>query len=196
MNSGGCIQLFPDILTGVFYLCWIPVPTGLRRAISSIRIRMPFFRFALTFLLVKLLGFIIYYAYPRPPGMCSIWVNSNPHTPAITAGWDALTICCTFRSLPACTPRSNVFASMPSLHASYPLIVIVLRHPYTTGWINLLSGTIMVGICSLQYNSSHHYVLDCWRGLSVDFQASCCSIPCMGKVGGFPQVGRSFALSS
>src|SRR5882762_7593637 len=57
---------FLDILTGLFYLCWIPLPLAFAGYLFY-KDKNAFFRFALTFLLVNLLGFVIYYVYPAAP---------------------------------------------------------------------------------------------------------------------------------
>jgi len=60
---------------------------------------------------------------------------------------------------------SNVFAAMPSLHASYPLIVLYYGIKSRLRLANLLFGTIMVGIWFAAVYSSHHYVLDVLAGI-------------------------------
>jgi hypothetical protein len=57
---------FLDVVTGLFYLCWIPVPLSFAGYLFF-KNRRQFLYFALTFLLVNLLGFIIYYLYPAAP---------------------------------------------------------------------------------------------------------------------------------
>src|SRR5882762_7090876 len=57
---------FLDILSGIFYLCWIPLPLAFAGYLFY-KDKEAFFRFALTFLLVNLLGFVIYYVYPAAP---------------------------------------------------------------------------------------------------------------------------------
>lgn len=60
---------FLDVLTGFFYLSWVPVPLGFA-AFLFFKNRKWFLEFSLTFLFVNILGFIIYYVYPAaPPGM-------------------------------------------------------------------------------------------------------------------------------
>lgn len=90
----------------------------------------------------------------------------NPHTPGNTAGlgrFDSLLHVSVFSSLYA--KSSNVFAAMPSLHASYPLVTLYYGIRTRQGWINLLFGTIMVGTWFAAVYSSHHYVLDVLAGI-------------------------------
>ncbi|HWB93788.1 MAG TPA: phosphatase PAP2 family protein, partial [Puia sp.] len=60
---------------------------------------------------------------------------------------------------------SNVFAAMPSLHASYPLTVLYYGIRYRMKWWNALFGLIMVGIWFAAVYASHHYVLDVLAGI-------------------------------
>src|SRR5579872_739354 len=57
---------FLDIASGLFYLCWIPLPLAFAGYLFY-KDKSAFFRFALTFLLVNLLGFVVYYSYPAAP---------------------------------------------------------------------------------------------------------------------------------
>lgn len=158
---------FLDILAGVFYLCWIPVPLAFAGYLFY-KDKNAFLRFSLTFLLVNLLGFVIYYVYPAAPPwyVQQYGFGFNPHTPGNTAGlgrFDSLLHVHVFAGLYA--KSSNVFAAMPSLHASYPLIVLYHGIRTRQGWINLLFGTIMAGIWFAAVYSSHHYVLDVLAGI-------------------------------
>jgi hypothetical protein len=158
---------FLDIASGFFYLCWIPLPLAFAGYLFF-KDREAFFRFALSFLLVNLLGFVVYYIYPAAPPwyVQQYGFSFNPHTPGNTAGlgrFDKYFNVKVFSSLYA--KSSNVFAAMPSLHASYPLIVLYYGIRTRMRWANLLFGTIMVGIWFAAVYSSHHYVLDVLAGI-------------------------------
>lgn len=157
-----------DVLAGLFYICWIPLPLAFAGYLFY-KDKNAFFRFALTFLLINLLGFVIYYVYPAaPPWYVEQYgFGFNPHTPGNTAGlgrFDSLLHVSVFSSLYA--KSSNVFAAMPSLHASYPLVTLYYGVRTRQGWVNLLFGTIMVGIWFAAVYSSHHYVLDVLAGIA------------------------------
>jgi hypothetical protein len=156
-----------DVLAGLFYLCWIPLPLAFAGYLFY-KDKNAFFRFALTFLLINLLGFIIYYVYPAaPPWYVEQYgFGFNPHTPGNTAGlgrFDKLLHVSVFSSLYA--KSSNVFAAMPSLHASYPLVTLYYGIRTRQGKVNILFATIMVGIWFAAVYSSHHYVLDVLAGI-------------------------------
>ena len=158
---------FLDILTGVFYLCWVPVPL-LFTVWLFFKDRTKSLHFALTFLFVNLLGFIVYYSYPAAPPwyVQQHGFGFNPATPGNTAGlarFDQFFGINLFTSMYA--KSSNVFAAMPSLHSAYPLIVLFHGIKNRLGKINVLFATIMVGIWFAAVYTSHHYVLDVVAGI-------------------------------
>ena len=57
---------FLDVLCGIFYLCWIPVPLAFA-AYLFFKDKKLFLQFSLTFVLVNFIGFVIYYTYPAAP---------------------------------------------------------------------------------------------------------------------------------
>lgn len=157
-----------DIITGIFYLCWIPLPLSFGIYLFY-KDRRSFFRFALTFLLTNLLGFVIYYAFPAaPPWYVEQYgFNFHANTPGNTAGmsrFDDFFHAHIFSAL--YSKSSNVFAAMPSLHSSYPLVVLYygLHGKYWKGAV--LFATIMMGIWFAAVYSSHHYVLDVLAGIT------------------------------
>jgi hypothetical protein len=163
--SHGTVLL--DVLSGLFYLCWIPLPLAFAGWLFY-RDKNTFFRFSLSFLLINLLGFLIYYIYPAAPPwyVQQYGFGFNPHTPGNTAGlgrFDEWIHRPVFSSLYA--KSSNVFAAMPSLHASYPLLVLYYGIRSRAGYINILFAVIMAGIWFAAIYSSHHYVLDVIAGI-------------------------------
>ena len=158
---------FLDILSGLFYLCWIPVPLAFA-GVLFFKNRKYFFQFSLTFFLVNIIGFIGYYLYPAAPPwyVAQYGFDFIPATPGNTAGlgrFDALTGVPVFRGLYA--KSSNVFAAMPSLHAAYMMIVLFFGLKMKMkGW-NILFAIIMFGIWFTAIYSGHHYVLDILAGM-------------------------------
>jgi len=156
-----------DIAAGFFYLCWMPLPLAFAGYLFY-KDKTVFLRYALTFLFVNLIGFVIYYAFPAAPPW---YVEQygfvfHPHTPGNTAGlgrWDDYFHVSVFAGLYA--KSSNVFAAMPSLHAAYPLTVLYYGVRYRLGWWNALFGLIMGGIWFSAVYSGHHYVLDVLCGI-------------------------------
>lgn len=160
---------FLDILTGFFYLCWVPVPL-MFAVILFLGRREQFFRFSLTFLLVNLVGFVIYYIYPAAPPwyVQQFGFTFNAATPGNTGGlhrFDDFFGAGIFKSLYA--QSSNVFAAMPSLHSAYPLIVLYYGiKTRMKKWLNLFFAIVMLGIWFSAVYTSHHYLWDVLAGIA------------------------------
>ncbi|MDQ6815040.1 MAG: phosphatase PAP2 family protein [Bacteroidota bacterium] len=158
-----------DILCGIFYLCWVPVPLVFAAYLFFARKREQFLYFALTFLLVNLIGFVGYYIYPAaPPWYVQMYgFTFNAHTPGNTAGlhrFDDFFQAGIFNALYA--KSSNVFAAMPSLHSAYNLIVLYYGMKNRLGLINIFFAVVAAGIWFAAVYSSHHYVLDVLAGIA------------------------------
>jgi membrane-associated phospholipid phosphatase len=156
-----------DIASGIFYLCWVPVPLIFSAYLFFSKRREQFLYFALTFLLVNLIGFIGYYIYPAAPPwyIQSYGFTFNAHTPGNTAGlhrFDDFFHAGIFNALYA--KSSNVFAAMPSLHSAYNVIVLFYGIKNRLGLINVLFAVIALGIWFAAVYSGHHYVLDVIAG--------------------------------
>jgi hypothetical protein len=159
---------FVDIVTGLFYLCWIPVPLSFATYLFFKK-RRQFLYFALTFLLVNLLGFVVYYLYPAaPPWYIQLYgFNFHPLTMGNTGGlakFDAFFHIDLFKSI--YSKGSNVFAAMPSLHSAYPVIVVYYSIKNRLKIANVLFIIVMVGIWFTAVYASHHYILDVLAGIT------------------------------
>lgn len=159
--------VFLDLLAGICYLCWIPLPLAFSAYLFN-RDKEWFFRYSLSFLLVNLVGFVIYYVYPAAPPwyVQQYGFGFNPHTPGNVAGlgrFDGYVHAGVFSAL--YSKSSNVFAAMPSLHAAYPLTVLYYGIRYRLGPINILFGSVMAGIWFAAVYSGHHYALDVLAGI-------------------------------
>jgi len=157
-----------DITSGLFYLSWIPVPL-LFASYLFYRNRRQFFYFSLTFLLVNLIGFVGYYLYPAAPPwyIMQYGTEFHAHTPGNTAGlarFDAFFGLGIFRSLYG--QSSNVFAAMPSLHSSYPVIVLYYGLKNRLGRANIFFAVVMAGIWFSAVYTGHHYILDVLAGIA------------------------------
>lgn len=158
---------FLDILTGIFYLCWIPVPLAFAAYLFFTR-RKQFLLFSMTFVLVNFLGFIVYYTYPAAPPWYVQYHGFafHPLTAGNTAGlikFDTYFHAGIFKSIYA--KGSNVFAAMPSLHSSYPVIVLYYGLKNKLGWLNIFFFIVMIGIWFSAVYLSHHYVVDVLAGM-------------------------------
>jgi membrane-associated phospholipid phosphatase len=115
-----------------------------------------------------MLGFIVYYTYPAAPPWYVQYHGLTFHT--LTAGntaglakFDAYFNVGIFKSIYA--KGSNVFAAMPSLHSSYPVIVLYYGIKNKLGLINIFFAIVMFGIWFSAVYLSHHYVLDVLAGI-------------------------------
>lgn len=158
-----------DVLAGIFYLCWIPVPLGFA-AYLFFRNRRSFLYFSLTFLLTNLIGFVVYYLYPAAPPwyVQEYGLDFIAGTPGNTAGlirFDHFFNITLFQSLYA--KGSNVFAAMPSLHSAYPLLVLYHAWRNNMGFMKIVFAIITVGIWFAAVYTSHHYILDVLAGIIV-----------------------------
>ncbi|SDE23694.1 phosphatase PAP2 family protein [Pedobacter soli] len=159
---------FLDVLTGLFYLMWVPVPLAFA-VYLFFKKKTEFVHFSLVFVWVNLLGFVVYYLFPAAPPwyVQTHGFNFIAGTPGNTAGlarFDQFFNITLFKGI--YSKGSNVFAAMPSLHSSYPLIVVYYTLKNKLGGINIFFITVMVGIWFSAVYSSHHYCLDVLAGIS------------------------------
>lgn len=156
-----------DIIGGLFYLCWIPVPLGFATYLFF-KNRREFLGFAITFFVVNLVGFVGYYTFPAAPPW---YVHQhgfvfNPATKADIGGlvkFDQFFNVHVFKDI--YSKGSNVFAAMPSLHSAYPIIVVYYGIRNKLGYANVILATVMVGIWFTAVYTSHHYILDVIAGI-------------------------------
>ncbi|MDB5156383.1 MAG: PA-phosphatase [Mucilaginibacter sp.] len=158
-----------DIIAGIFYICWIPVPLGFATYLFF-KNRREFLSFSLTFLVVNLLGFVIYYSFPAaPPWYIQahgfVFHAATPGNTGGLARFDNYFNVPIFQSI--YKNGSNVFAAMPSLHSAYPVIVIYYGLKNRLGLINIVLVTVMVGIWLTAVYTSHHYILDVLAGITT-----------------------------
>ncbi len=162
---------FMDVAAGIFYLCWIPVPLAFAGYLFF-KNRKQFLYFSLTFVLINFIGFVVYYLYPAAPPWYVEYNGFVFHakTPGNTAGlakFDAFFNAGIFKSI--YSKGSNVFAAMPSLHSSYPIVVLYYGLKNRLGLINIFFVAVMLGIWFTAVYASHHYILDVLAGILSAF---------------------------
>lgn len=158
-----------DIMAGVFYLCWVPVPIAFALYLYIKGRKLDYLRFSFCFLLVNLMGFCGYYIHPAAPPWYAMNYGFTPvlNTPGNVAGlgrFDQLVGLPVFHSIYG--KNANVFAAVPSLHAAYMLITtyyaMVSRQRKT---LVVLFAVICMGIWWTAVYSGHHYVIDVTLGI-------------------------------
>lgn len=169
MNEYWLIKHTPsvDVITGLFYLCWIPVPLGFATYLFFTR-KKEFLYFALTFFTVNLLGFLVYYTFPAaPPWYVQLhgfeFIANTPGNTGGLARFDNYFHADIFKGI--YVKGSNVFAAMPSLHSSYPVIVLYYGLKNRLKWANVFFAMVMLGIWFTAVYASHHYVVDVLAGI-------------------------------
>lgn len=167
---------FLDVLTGFFYLSWVPVPI-LFSCVQFFKNRRIFLEFILVFLWVNLIGFVIYYLYPAaPPWYVQLHGFAfQPLTPGNPAGlihFDHFFGIHLFQGMYA--KSSNVFAAMPSLHSAYPVVLLFFSIKSKNPWfVSGFISVLMVGIWFSAVYLGHHYVLDVLAGITCAILAIC-----------------------
>lgn len=158
-----------DFLSGIFYLCWVPLPVFYGLWVYFSGKSYDYLRFALVFLLVNLLGFGVYYLHPAaPPWYVALHgFEAVPGTPGEVAGlgaFDEMTGLGIFHGLYA--RNANVFAAMPSLHSAYTFVACIYAFIIKSGraWKWILS-CVTLGIWFTAVYTSHHYLLDVTGGI-------------------------------
>ena len=158
-----------DFFTGLFYLAWVPVPVAFGVFLHVKNHKRIFLQFSMVFLLVNLIGFIIYYLHPAaPPWYVMLHgfervldVSGNR---AGLSRFDDLIGFPLFNSIYG--RNSNVFAAVPSLHSSYLVVVLFYaikdkRKPIVLAIIALF----MCGIWFTAVYTAHHYIIDVLLGI-------------------------------
>lgn len=158
-----------DFLSGVFYLCWVPVPIAFAFSLFIVGKRDVLLHFVLVFLLVNFIGFAGYYIHPAAPPwyVMQHGFEAVVGTPGSVAGlgrFDEMVGMQIFG--PMYERNSNVFAAVPSLHAAYMTIAFIYSIVgKCRKWVIALFGVIMVGIWFTAIYSSHHYLIDVLLGI-------------------------------
>jgi len=156
-----------DIISGLFYLNWVPLPLGFAFYLFATRKKELFYKFGLVFLLTNIIGFIGYYVYPAaPPWYFAEFGNQFVNGPLDSrAGFiyfDNLIGIDFFKNV--YSKNSNIFAAIPSLHSAYPLIVLFYASKLKKTWLTIAIAIITFGIWFSAIYSGHHYIIDVLLG--------------------------------
>lgn len=162
-----------DLLGGIFYLCWVPVPVIFGLWLYFDGQKRVYLHFAICFLLVNLLGFAGYYIHPAaPPWYVALHgfepiMNTGGNVAGL-AGFQEITGWHVFDGLYA--RNSNVFAAVPSLHSAYVLVAFIYSLKAKCPlWMRITLAVIGIGIWFTAVYSSHHYLIDVLLGIGVTF---------------------------
>lgn len=166
-----------DILSGIFYLCWVPLPIIYGLYLYFTRRRELCLRFTTAFLIVNLIGFAGYYIHPAAPPW---YVMDYGFVPDYSIGgqvagfshFDEMTGLGVFNMLYG--KNANVFAAIPSLHSAYVPVALyyALKTTRSKFWISILS-VVSVGIWFSAVYSGHHYIIDVALGITCTIVGLC-----------------------
>jgi hypothetical protein len=156
------------------FLCAIPYGTFLF-AITGCAIWLYFrdytrmVRFGWCYLALNVAGFLTYHLYPAAPPWyfhahgcvvdLTVHATEGPNLARVDA-WLGVPY---FAGMYG--RASDVFGAMPSLHAAYALLIVLLAWPtYGVGW-RIVSVAFLVLMCFAAVYLDHHWVLDLVAGL-------------------------------
>ncbi len=161
---------FLDFLSGFFYINWMPIPLGFGIYLFY-KDKKLFVQYSISFLIINIMGFFIYYIYPAaPPWYVDIYgFDLHIGVPGDRAGlarFDKLIGFSLFEGI--YNKNANVLAAMPSLHSAYPIIVLFYALKKRMKIITIFLFTIFIfGIWFSAVYSSHHYIIDVVAGAAL-----------------------------
>ena len=167
---------FLDVISGLFYLCWIPVP--LAYAIwLFFNDKKLLLKFSFTFFLVNVFGIAVYYLYPAAAPwyveLHGFEKNFNiPGNEAALSNFDEFFGIQLFHNMYA--KNANVFAAVPSLHCAFPVITLYFGWKKRLKWASAAFLIITLGIWFAAVYSRHHYIIDVFLGFLCAVMAIIC----------------------
>ncbi|MCD8288513.1 MAG: phosphatase PAP2 family protein [Prevotella sp.] len=182
-----------DLLSGLFYLCWIPVPMIYSICLFFSGKRRESLKASTAFLVVNIIGFAVYYIHPAAPPWYVLQYGFTPQfdVPGNVAGLVRFDNLLPFDVFAHIYPgNSNIFAAVPSLHSAYVLTaaVYVLINKGSKALFAAFM-VITVGIWCTAVYTCHHYVIDVLLGIA-DAAAGIILLECV--LYRIPAVKRAF----
>ncbi len=157
---------FLDVLAPSFYLTWVPLP--------MLFVMYLFFtdksvmaRFTSAFLLINIVGLIIYYLYPAaPPWYVEKhgfeFIEGTPGSAARLLRFDEFWGVDIFKNM--YEKNGNVFAAIPSLHSAFPVLLVYYGIQKRLVVASIFFLFIMIGIWFAAVYTNHHYIIDVFLG--------------------------------
>lgn len=159
---------FLDLLAGLFYINWIPIPFFFAfYFLFKLKNTQLFIRFSYAFVFTNIIGFILYYVYPAaPPWYVDLYgFEFIKDTYGSTAGlsrFDDLIGMQLFSGM--YEKNSNVFAAMPSLHSAYPVVLLYYGSKLKRPLLTIFFVIFVLGIWFAAVYTNHHYIMDVIAG--------------------------------
>lgn len=128
-----------------------------------------FHRFGWMFLTLNVMGFVTYRLLPAAPPWyfhlrgCDVDVLQRASTGPNLARVDAFLGTPYFASMYA--RSANVFGALPSLHVTYPLLIVLEGRPVLGPRMRIVSVAYFVSMCVAAVYLDHHWILDVLLGI-------------------------------
>jgi membrane-associated phospholipid phosphatase len=161
------VHPFLDVLCGATYFLFLVEVVGVA-VYLFFRARPRMLQLSVSFLVVNVIGWVIWFMYPAAPPWYVDQYGTGPaildvvSSPAGLSRFDAvlhLPIAATFYSKSA-----NVFGAMPSLHVAYAVLVAWVTMPLG-GWLRVMTVGFALSIAFSAIYLRHHYILDVMAGV-------------------------------
>lgn len=157
---------FLDVLAPSFYLCWVPLPM-LFVMYLFFTDKATMARFTAAFLLINIVGLIIYYIYPAaPPWYVEKFgfefIEGTPGSAARLLRFDDFFGVDIFKNM--YEKNGNVFAAIPSLHSAFPVLLVYYGIQKRLVLASIFFCVILLGIWFAAVYTNHHYIIDVFLG--------------------------------
>ncbi len=158
---------FLSFILGFSYLLWMPAPMtyGLYLIFRG-RKDIPFY--AAAYFLTNVIGVLFYYLIPAAPPWYFLHHGAEVDLTVLgsaagLAEFDKIVGLDIFQGI--YSNNSNIFGAIPSLHAAYPLVcLLVARRIGHRGWV-VFFGLMSLGTWLAAVYTQHHYVIDVICGI-------------------------------
>ena len=156
-----------SLIAGFSYLLWMPAPMIFALYLLAKK-KGAVIDFTYGFLLTNFIGYIAYYSYPAaPPWYFINYGNATdftiPGSEGLLSEFDRLIGTPIFNGIYA--KNANVFAAIPSLHSSYPVISLLAAIKNKEKWWIPFFCLLAVGTWFAAVYSQHHYIIDVLLGI-------------------------------
>ena len=155
------------VFFGFSYLLWVPAPLIFSLYIAY-KDKEQVVDFAFAYMLTNVIGVIGYYIYPAAPPWYYL-SHGDIFDPTMTGSaglfvqFDDLTGTTIFQDIYA--KGKNIYAAIPSLHASYPLLGLIYAHKWGYKAWTMFFIIMSVGTWVGAIYSQHHYIIDVVLGI-------------------------------
>ncbi len=149
-----------DYLTFVVYLSHFVVPFVVAAVLWKLNYRR-FCRFMWMYLTLTFAGFVTFVLYPAQPPWMVASSGRLPHlTRIVPVVLDHVHLNLAAAIILKGSAYANPVASMPSLHAAYPLLITLVFWKTSARWVRVILVVYLVGMAFALVYSAEHFVID------------------------------------